>query len=256
MLFTTEKSIENGIKEVMRRLNLDRMPTSKEVRQNKIPGLENAILNTGGYVKWGEKLQLAPKVKNTKWNSELIKEKILNIANVLGLERMPSRSEIMTVEQTCSLHDAIIHSGGYWNWAKTLQLDIKDSETKTGKRYEEIAIDILNKKGYKAEQMTMKSPYDILINDHIRVDVKAGKAYYLRGSRVHSFGINKKFPTCDLYIVFAIDENENIERAFIIPSEHLKVVSLCIGKESKYNKFIDRWDYIEKYNEFYQKLSS
>jgi hypothetical protein len=57
--------------------------------------------------------------------------------------------------------------------------------------------------------------------------------------------------------VYALNEEGNkVERTFVIPSKNLKLVSLCIGKNSKYNKYINRWDYIDKYDKFYKSLVS
>jgi hypothetical protein len=57
--------------------------------------------------------------------------------------------------------------------------------------------------------------------------------------------------------VYALNEEGNkVERTFVIPSKNLKLVSLCIGKNYKYNKYINRWDYIDKYDKFYKSLVS
>lgn len=103
--------------------------------------------------------------------------------------------------------------------------------------------------------MGVKYPFDFLINNTIRIDVKAAKAYMSRGNRCHTIGINKKYATCDLYLIFALDEVENIERTFIIPGCDLRVTSMNFGKDSKYDKYINRWDLLEKYDNFYNNLA-
>lgn len=254
MKYTIDE-IEQKIYEVMKIYNISRMPTSKEVRISKIPGLESSIDSTGGYVKWAEKLNLSPKKPITKHNDESIKQSILHTMQQLNIDRMPSRSEILSIENNASLHNAIVRSYGYYKWAERLNLEIKDSETLFGTQYQEICLEYLSKLGYVVEDTSTKAPYDLLINNNVRVDVKSGCAYNMRGSRVHSFGINKKFPTCDLYIIYALNENtDNIERIFVIPSKDFKLVSLCIGANSKYNKYINKWNLIDIYIEFYNKL--
>lgn len=192
--------------------------------------------------------------RGTRWTPELIEQRILEVKSDLNIDHMPTRSEIFSLRYNDPLHNGIVRHGGYDYWAKKLGLKIKDSESKTGWDYEEKAIKLLESRGYNVKRMSRKHPYDLLINGFIKIDVKVGKPWILRGSRVHTFGINKKNPVCDLYMIFALDESGEIERLFIIPSIELKLISMCIGKNSKYNKFIDRWDLIEKYNNFYKSV--
>ncbi len=194
-----------------------------------------------------------PNATNIVWTDEKIETEIMNISSALGIKRMPTSSELKTLGRN-DLHCKISRTKKYSGWAEHLGLDRKQSETLMGQGYEDFITKELENQGHKVERMSTKHPYDLLINDTVKVDVKAGKSYIMRGSRVHSFGINKKDQTCDIYIVLAIDEKDAIERTFIIPSHFLKVVSLCIGRESKYNKFIDRWDYIKTYSAFFGKV--
>lgn len=190
-----------------------------------------------------------------KWYDDVIEQELLKCIDALQLDRMPTAAEIREDLHRNDLHMAIQKSSKkYSGWAEHLGLNRKPSETLKGQNREEEVLIKLESLGHKVERMTTKHPYDLLVNDTVKIDVKTGKAYRMRGSRVHSFGINKKNPTCDIYIVLALDEIEQVERTFIIPSHHLKVVSLCIGKESVYNRFIDKWDYIDSYTKFYSQV--
>lgn len=251
----TQEIIENEVFKVMKILNISRMPTSKEVRKVGISGLDGAISDNGGYIELANKFGLINKRPIIKWNDKLIVNKIQNVIILLNLDRMPSASEIFQIEGNYELDNIINKSLGYYGWAKKLKLEIKDSETLFGNRYQEICFNELINQGYKVENTTIKAPYDLLVNNNVRIDVKSGCAYYINDCRVHTFGINKKFPTCDLYIIYALDEEgNNIERTFIIPSKNLKLNSMSIGTHSKYNKYINKWDYIDKYNQFYKTL--
>lgn len=260
----TNELIAENIYKVMNILNITRMPTSKEVRLVKIPGLDAAISNSGGYIYWAKKLNLERKevVKNKRliqqhpnMTEDEIQQKLWNIIKKLNINRMPSRSEIISVEKDNKLHNAIVRGLGYFKWAEKLGLEMKDSETLMGISYQDICIKQLNDMGYKAERTTTNAPYDVIVNDNIRIDVKSSHAYYIKKSRVHTFAINKKFPTCDLYVLYALAEEGNeIERMFVIPSKYLKLISVSIGTNSKYNKYINRWDYIDIYDNFYKQL--
>jgi hypothetical protein len=191
----------------------------------------------------------------TQWTEEKLQKRILDAINELQIDHMPTRSEIFSLRFNDPLHNGIVRNGGYDYWAKRLGLKVKDSESKLGWLYEEIAAKELENHGYTVSHMSRKYPYDLLINEFVKIDVKVGKPWLLRSSRVHTFGINKKNPVCDVYMVFALNEQGDTERLFIIPSFELKLISMCIGKDSKYNKFINRWDLIDKYDQFYKSLA-
>lgn len=190
-----------------------------------------------------------------EWNEDLIESEIRKVMDMLNINRMPSTSEIKSVLNDESLTNKISRSGGFFYWARKLRLENKESETKLGQAYEVIAIDLLKAKGYEVDRMTTLYPFDLLVNNNIKIDIKVGKPGDIKGCRTHTFRTAKKYATCDLYMIFALEENDLIEKLFIIPGHELKVVTMCIGGKSKYDKFIDRWDLIDKYNKFYQEIS-
>lgn len=190
-----------------------------------------------------------------RWSDEEIIKGIYSVMSALNIQRMPSRTEMRMVFGNNGLSNTVSRKGGFYKWAEKLNIPIKRSETQTGKEFEEVAISLIKSRGYTVQRMSTKYPYDLLINENVKIDVKAARAYFLKGSRVHTVGINKKYATCDIYLIFALGENDNIERKFIIPGNELKLTSLNFGENSKYNKYIDRWDYLDKFNDFYKKLS-
>lgn len=194
-------------------------------------------------------------VKGIKWDEILIESKIREVMRVLSIDRMPSASETQLVLKDFSLSNKIAKTGGFNTWAKRLGLGIKNSETKLGQEFEINAMKMIENKGYFTKQMSCKYPFDILVNGKISIDVKSAKAYLSHGQRIHTVGINKKYATCDLYLIFALDENENIERTFIIPGCDLTLTTMNFGKNSIYNVYLDKWDYLKKYDDFYKNLA-
>lgn len=188
----------------------------------------------------------------TKWTNELIKEEILKVKKALDINRMPSSEEIKLVTKNTKLINAIRRNGGYLYWASELNLNQSECETRTGFEAELKIKSILERKGYKVEKMTVKHPYDLLVNDNVKVDVKAANKYLSSaGWNSYSFNLEKMNPTCDIYIVYCIQD----KKILIIPSKFLKQTQLCItDKSSKYDKFQDRWDYIDKYDLFYKNI--
>ena len=197
-------------------------------------------------INWGE---------NIEDEKKIVISEIEKVMNMLDIEHMPSRTDMLSVLADNSLANKVARTGGFTYWAHELNIEEKESETKLGQSYEVKAMEMLIKKGFEVARMTTKYPFDLLINDNIKIDVKVGRPGYVRESRVHTFRTAKRYATCDLYFIFALDENEEIEKLFIIPGSDLKVVTMCIGHISKYDKYIDRWDLIEAYDKFYKALA-
>lgn len=190
----------------------------------------------------------------TRWSEEKIKQGIYEVMNVLGIDRMPSNKEVESVTGNSALSNKISKTGGFYKWAGKLKLDIKNTETSFGYEYEKKVKSKLEKLGFKVEKMTVKHPYDLLVNDYIKIDVKVAKPYNNGRDTFHTFNLEKRNPTCDLYVAITLTENNHIERVFVIPSKYLKITQLSVGKVSVYDKFVDRWDYINKYDKFYKTV--
>lgn len=190
-----------------------------------------------------------------KWNEHKIKNEILKVMDMLNIDRMPSRSEMEEVLGDSKLVNAIAKRGGHYYWAEKLNIKIKESDTKTGIDYENIAKKLFESKGYSVKPMPLLHPYDLLVNGCVKVDVKVSNPGRIGKSRVHTFKTGKRYATCDLYAMFALDEKGEIERLLIIPGAELKVVTLCIGSKSKYNRFLNRWDLVDKHINFHSELA-
>ncbi|AOH54465.1 hypothetical protein ABE28_008880 [Peribacillus muralis] len=255
----TDESITIAVFELKDKLGVARMPSSTEMRNNKQTGLMRAITVSGGMARWSNILGLPMKEKEKFWTDERIEKEIRKAMELFVINRMPTASELTSIGRN-DLHCALSKSElKYSGWAKKLGLEMKYSETVKGNKYElmiknrieQISNDLFVK------EMTTRHPYDLLINDCVKVDVKVASPYLLRGeSIVHTFGINKKYGTCDIYICIALDENEEIERTFIIPASHLQIVTLCVGKDSKYNKYLDNWNFLYQFVRQYERAIS
>ena len=190
--------------------------------------------------------------KGRKWTYIDMCNEVRKVMNTLNIKRMPTNSECFLVTKSHALSNYINRSGGF-NWlAKHMGLDQSKCETRIGLKGEFKIKKILENLGYKVDKMPLKHPYDLLVNDNIKVDVKTSNKYESnKGWSSYSFNLEKNNPTCDIYIIRCIQDDKTL----IIPSKYLKQSQLCItDKESKYDIYKDRWDYFDKYNEFYKKL--
>lgn len=99
--------------------------------------------------------------------------------------------------------------------------------------------------------MSVKHPYDLLVNSNIKIDVKTARLYTSEhGNSYYTFNLEKKNPTCDIYIFYCVE----IEKILIIPSKFLRQTQLCISENSKYNRYTNRWDYLKIYDNFYKEV--
>lgn len=191
------------------------------------------------------------------WDDKLIEKEIFKVIKALNLNRMPSKSEIELVTKNTALTNKISKTGGFYKWAERLKLKIKNSETKLGYDYELEIRDRLRSKGYKVETTWCRHPYDLIVNDSIKIDVKVAKPYFNeKVGRFHTFNLEKLPHTCDIYIAIVLDEEDIEEKVLIIPSKNIcNIRQLSIGKKSEYDIYMNRWDYIINYSNFYKQLA-
>lgn len=186
-----------------------------------------------------------------QWTDELIKEEIFKVMESLNLNRMPSEPEIKNTLKNSGLACAISRRGGFRKWADKLNLSQSHCETRTGFNAEIKIKEILSNNGYEVEKMSIKHPYDLLVDKNIKIDVKAANKYVNgEGHSYYSFNLEKRNPTCDIYILLCIDT----ERIFIIPSKFLHQTQISMSDNSKYSIYENRWDYIEQYSNFYKTV--
>lgn len=186
-----------------------------------------------------------------EWSYELIKEELMKIIMALDIDRMPTSVEIKNVTQNSKLVNAIRRHGGYIYWSQQLEKKQAEGKTRLGQQGEEEIKKILESKNYKVDRMSVKHPYDLLVNENIKIDVKTGRTYIgENGYKSHSFNLEKANPTCDIYILYCIDTNV----IYVIPSKFAKKTQISIGEKSAYDSYIDRWEYIKIYDDFYKTI--
>lgn len=191
----------------------------------------------------------------TKWNDEKIKDGIMEVMKKLNIITMPTSVDINKSNGNSALSNAIARHGGFEEWANKLGLAQSNCETRLGLKGEYCIKETLESKGYEVGKMSVKHPYDLFVNSCIKVDVKTAKKYIsMCNSEYYTFNLEKKNPTCDIYILVCLTNNEEVAEIYIIPSVKLNQTQIAIGKETKYECYKDRWDYIEKFNNFYKNV--
>ena len=136
-------------------------------------------------------------------------------------------------------------------------MEIKECESKFGDQLEDYCVlQIQEKLGLDGEKTKPRYPYDILVNRKVKLDVKASRIFDNYGnSKYYTFNLEKKDQTCDIFVFYCINQNNEIEKTLVIPSTVLSGKNqLSIGKSSMYDKYIDQWRFISDYNKFMTEL--
>lgn len=187
-------------------------------------------------------------LSRSKYSEKQIVTEIEKVKAALQIDHMPSRSEIDLVTKSTWLTNIVMRTGGFRFWAKKLNLKVKGSETEFGYKYEKIAQEHIIEMGHKAELTPVKFPYDILVDGVTKLDVKAGREYHCpTGTSWYSFNLEAAYPKCDFLVVYCVGTTK-VDRTYIIPAHILRGCrQLSMGKNTKYKKYADRWDLIERH---------
>lgn len=200
---------------------------------------------------------------NFKWTDEEIEIELRQIIEKYNFKTFPTHSEIQKLQNgSHALTVAISRHGGTKYWAKRMNLPIKPCESKLGDDYEMLALKLLKEKfGLDGKQTIPRYPYDLLVGSGIKIDVKVGRMLKMISkvnksvSYQNSFNLEKKDPTCDVFIIFCLNEKEDIYKTLIIPSPILAgLTQVGVGENSHWDIYKDKWEYIALYEDFYKKI--
>lgn len=192
----------------------------------------------------------------TYWTDDKIKNAIKEVVEKTKINSMPSRSLMDEVTGSTALSNAVSKHGGTKYWADKLGLEIKSCESKIGYEYECQCFNFLTSMGYDVEFTKARYPYDLIANGNIKIDVKCSNLYHGKFGNYYTFNLEKPMPTCDVFVCYCV--NENIQKIYVIPSCVLSgKTQLSIGENhSKYDKYINNWDIVFRYEAFYMQMIS
>lgn len=185
-----------------------------------------------------------------RWTDEEIMLRICNMFSDLEMNRMPTRKEVIEYYDNATAC-AIERRVGWYKLAESLNLPIKKCETTTGKKHESLLANELSNMGFMVEKMPQNFPYDLLVDRAVKIDVKASHIYRGPKGSFYSFNLEKPFPTCDIYALRLLNDDNSINCTLIIPSKDVPTnTQISVGsKGSKYKQYAGRWDIIQKYSE-------
>ena len=194
--------------------------------------------------------------RGTRWSEEKIIEMVAEIVKSNNMKTFPTHSELVEYFGNVGITNAISRHGGTNYFANKMGLDIKICESSFGEEYELLTMKKIKELfGYECKKTKPRYPYDILVNGNIKIDVKVSRQFFTNcNSWQNSFNLEKKDPTCDIFVFYCLDNNGNYLKTVILPSCCASGRNqLGIGKKSKYDSYIDAWNIVSDYNEFYKK---
>lgn len=189
-----------------------------------------------------------------EWNDDAIKKNIVEIIEETNLDHFPTHSEMVSFFKNKKLACAISKHGGTSYWAEKMNLKLSSSETTFGNRFEHFANnDIFENTELTSVLTSSRYPYDLFVNNCVKIDVKTSKPFINNcNSEAYTFNLEKRDPTCDIFILYCVDKNENIQKKLIIPACRLVgQTQLGIGEKSKWDTYKDSWNIITDFNDFF-----
>lgn len=193
--------------------------------------------------------------RGTYWTPEMIAQKIVEAVNGLNLSAMPTRSQFVNFYGDDKLTNKISKTLGYYGWAEKLNLSIQNNDTQKAKLSEKFAADLLRDHGYEVLQMVQNHPYDLLINQAVKVDVKFSNLYHGDQGNFYSFALRKKYSSCDVYLLIS-NNDANEKSIFILPAKDAMQLQISIGEHNSiYHKYLNRYDVIDQYLKLYAEIA-
>src|SRR3990167_1187013 len=159
------------------------------------------------------------------------------LPHVATLGRMPSHQELMTCGET-SLANAAARFG-YPKLRELLGVEEKDSTVSRGTQWEKHVIQLLTDLQYEVKHMCRRSPFDLLVNGQIRVEVKSASkpTYRQTGYKPklgHVFVFRKGCAdNCDVFALVAAQAGQK-PRILWVPKRLLSHAGVLITPQNRF----------------------
>lgn len=178
----------------------------------------------------------------TKWTDDVFRQQLIAASNVFC--GMPSSSQLRESGHG-ALASEISRRGGFIKVAADLGLQRKQSDSDTGWDGEKMFVSLCDAVGIPAVRMEgVKAPFDVLVNDCVRVDVKsANRKSYGPGSSHGWYYRIGKLPQADLIVLMQLDTKD----FYSIPWSICTTSNMTIaGDGGMYAKYKNNWSLIRR----------
>ena len=175
----------------------------------------------------------------TRWNEQLIEERLRSVIASTGV--FPTVSYLKETGQH-DLSNQISKKGGFIEWSKRLGVNRAHYDCDTGWDGEDSVAVLLESKGFKVgRRESVKWPFDLLVNDVLRVDVKTAK-FATYGHCSGWFYRTGKAPQADVVVLHQSDTG----RVYFLPWYITPFSNITITNGGEYSKFADNYNLVSK----------
>lgn len=172
----------------------------------------------------------------TEWTDEKVASRIQKILDATG--KFPTSSYLREYHQN-DLMCQISKRGGFEFWATKMGVSRAPSDSDTGWDGEKLLVVILGNRGFRCKrQDSVTWPFDILVDDVLRVDVKSANYAEYGHSTGWFFRIGKK-PQADVIALLKMDTKD----VYFVPWYHCTETNITITKTGKrYSAFLNNFE--------------
>lgn len=117
-----------------------------------------------------------------------------------------------------------------------LDLDLLDSETARGQRWEGYVQAVIEATGRKVERQTTKAAFDLLVDGQTRVNVKSAVFSVYGACKGFFFGLGSTWTTCDVFSLVKVDGSLTPQILWV-PSSEAKQQTITLTKKNRFNEF-------------------
>ncbi len=158
-----------------------------------------------------------------KWTEAMIADRIME--NYRNTGKFPTNTYLNETGQA-DLQNQITKKGGFIKWSERLGIPREHSDSDTGWDGEIEVAKILREQGFTVDRPSaVKSPYDLLVKDVLRVDVKTAKFAKYKPCSGWFYRIGK-MPQADVIALYQLDTKE----VYWIPWNRVPTSNITISK--------------------------
>ena len=170
------------------------------------------------------------------WTEEKLHAELLAICAGSGV--FPSSHELQNLGRG-DLSNQIAKKGGFFHWAHRLGFRRKKSDSDKGWEGEDECLKILTGFGFTATKAErLRSPYDILVEQCVRVDVKTARYAEYGPCRGWFYRVGK-IQTSDLLMLFQADTKESYYLPWTVCPETNITIARDGGKYKSFRNNVD-----------------
>lgn len=183
----------------------------------------------------------------TAWTDDLLERQLVGI--IAGSGVMPTAKSLRDYGRN-DIACQLSRRGGFLAWADRLGVKRSLSDSDTGWKGEKELFDLLISKGFSVVRPNgVKSPFDLLVNDVLRIDVKSAEYVEYGASKGWFYRIGK-IPQADVIALYKLDTGD----CYFLPWQICPKTNVTISRGGgRYKSFLNRYDLLSTLIEMKKK---